>query len=275
MPTQLIFFDIDDTLCRNGQLTDDNHHTLWRLHQQTDVKIAIATGRGSVMMPPDIRTLIAEGLIDAIVHANGQYNVAYEKTADNRLSTHRISHHPLARANAEALAQRCLSLGLPYQQLSENHIAWSQPMPHFDLIAKDFADVCIIAPDYYNDHTIYQFSVFLSEEEESAHQEYIQAFRQLGFHLTRWQTGGADLLPDGTSKARGIDDICQYFNIPLANTMAFGDGLNDIEMLQHVGIGVAMGDGWPAVKAVADYVTDNLEARGIAKALAHFDVLPD
>lgn len=264
MSTQLIFFDIDDTLCRVGKLDADNYHTLQRLHHETPVKIAIATGRGSVMLPPDIRHLISEGWIDAVICTNGQYNMAGEQL---------VSHYPLDKTSACALADTCQQFGLAYQQLSEHHIAWSTPLPHYDDMHKMFHDICLIDPNYCRKHTIYQFSVFLTETEEHLHEEYAAAFHQLGFHFTRWQRGGADILPDGASKARGITDICQHFDIPVANTMAFGDGLNDVEMLQHVGVGIAMGDGWKRLKTVADHVTGTIEEHGILHALQRYNIL--
>ena len=56
-------------------------------------------------------------------------------------------------------------------------------------------------------------------------------------------------------------------------TMAFGDGFNDIGMLGYAGIGVAMGNAADAVKAGADYVTASVEEGGIADALDHFGIL--
>ena len=55
--------------------------------------------------------------------------------------------------------------------------------------------------------------------------------------------------------------------------MAFGDGENDIDMLKFAGIGVAMGNASDEVKAAADYVTDSVDADGIAKALKHFGLI--
>ena len=52
--------------------------------------------------------------------------------------------------------------------------------------------------------------------------------------------------------------------------MAFGDGGNDISMLRHVGIGVAMGNARDEVKAAADYVTASVDEDGVAKALRKF-----
>ncbi len=205
---QAIFFDIDDTLSRDGILHPNSTEVLQRLRNETLLKIIIATGRGSVMLPDDIHQLAQDNIVDAIITTNGQYNLV----GDTVLSQ------------------------------SAHHIAWSEPVPQYDMIAKLFAEYCVIEPDYYQNHNIYQFSVFLTEEEEEAHKEYVDKFKELGFHLTRWRHGGADIIPIGASKVCGIQDVCQHFNIDIHNAMAFGDGLNDIEMLQSVGIGVAMGN---------------------------------
>lgn len=56
-------------------------------------------------------------------------------------------------------------------------------------------------------------------------------------------------------------------------SIAFGDGGNDVTMLEYAGIGVAMGNACDAAKAAADYVTDDITADGLAKALAHFGLI--
>ena len=61
--------------------------------------------------------------------------------------------------------------------------------------------------------------------------------------------------------------------IALEDTMAFGDGGNDHEMLEYVHVGIAMGNASDDVKAVADYVTDSVDEDGILHALEHFGVL--
>ena len=55
--------------------------------------------------------------------------------------------------------------------------------------------------------------------------------------------------------------------------MAFGDGGNDIQMLEHVAIAIAMGNANDEVKNIADYVTDDVEHDGIMKALQHFQLI--
>lgn len=55
--------------------------------------------------------------------------------------------------------------------------------------------------------------------------------------------------------------------------MAFGDGGNDKKMLEYAHIGVAMENGMPEVKAIADYITSDVKEDGIVAALKHFEIL--
>lgn len=67
--------------------------------------------------------------------------------------------------------------------------------------------------------------------------------------------------------------MLEYFRIPLNECVAFGDGGNDVAMLEHAGIGVAMGNAEDDVKRYADYVTDSVDKDGIFKALKHLNII--
>ncbi len=82
-----------------------------------------------------------------------------------------------------------------------------------------------------------------------------------------------EIVPNGFSKSSGITHLCEILGIPLADTVAFGDSNNDIDMLKTVGIGVAMGNGKDEVKEIADYVTDSLQNDGILKACEHLGLI--
>ena len=74
----------------------------------------------------------------------------------------------------------------------------------------------------------------------------------------------------GVSKAGGLRALCAHLGIGLAECVAVGDADNDIEMLQAVGLGVAMGNALPAVKAVAGAVTSDCDHDGCAQAIERF-----
>ena len=94
-----------------------------------------------------------------------------------------------------------------------------------------------------------------------------------GCRMPRWHPAFSDVIPADSSKAVGIERMLSHFGIRREETMAFGDGNNDIEMLEYVEIGVAMGNANNNVKSHADYVTDTADSEGIAKALAHFGLI--
>ena len=71
----------------------------------------------------------------------------------------------------------------------------------------------------------------------------------------------------GNNKADGIKHIMEYLKVDVSHTYAFGDGLNDIEMLSMVGHGIAMGNAFDEVKAVAKELTDDVLNDGFYKAL--------
>lgn len=68
------------------------------------------------------------------------------------------------------------------------------------------------------------------------------------------------------TKASAIDVLCEHLGIPLSDTVAIGDGGNDLEMVSHAGLGIAMGNAVEPLKAVADKVTDDISNDGLAKA---------
>ena len=75
------------------------------------------------------------------------------------------------------------------------------------------------------------------------------------------------------NKGNAIRALCRHLGMTTADCIAFGDSMNDSEMLQTTGIGVAMGNAPDGVKALADIVCDRCECDGIAKALKQLDLI--
>ena len=81
------------------------------------------------------------------------------------------------------------------------------------------------------------------------------------------------MIPKGYSKAVGIRRLMEYFNerngdsVSMDDTYAYGDSMNDFEMLNGYGNSVAMGNADARVKAVAGFVTKSNDADGISYAL--------
>ncbi len=76
-----------------------------------------------------------------------------------------------------------------------------------------------------------------------------------------------ELVPKGIDKAQSLQRLLRKINLTPADLMAFGDGYNDLSMLKLAGMGVAMANAAPEVRAEADCVTLSNEEDGIAVAL--------
>ena len=83
----------------------------------------------------------------------------------------------------------------------------------------------------------------------------------------------ADILPEGGGKPNGLAAMLKHFGWTRDEAIAFGDGGNDVTMLDYAGIGVAMGNACDTAKQAADYVTDDIMKDGLAKALGHFHLI--
>jgi len=76
-----------------------------------------------------------------------------------------------------------------------------------------------------------------------------------------------DITNNDVSKVDAIKKVCAYLNIDISDAMAIGNGDEDIEMLQAVGVGVAMGNATDNLKAVANVITDTNDNEGVALVL--------
>lgn len=84
---------------------------------------------------------------------------------------------------------------------------------------------------------------------------------------------GADLVETEASKAKGLIRLCEWFGTDMADTVAFGDSMNDLEILIEAGIGIAMGNSIEELKTAADYITDDIDQDGIWNACVHFGLI--
>ena len=255
---KIIFFDIDDTLSRNGIIAEHNQATLEAL-AKTDIKLVISTGRSKAILPEDILALLEADVLDAIICMNGQYSFNKEGI---------ISHYPLTDTQTNKIVLLCQKSELIHKFDSATHIAWSdenERLREYNAITPN----SILDPNYYKANTVYQCSVFFNNQEEKMQDV---DFAQDDLKLVHWHHIGADILPAKASKARGIIDLCLHYDIDAKDCMAFGDGMNDLEMFDLVGYAVAMGDAKQELIARADFVTGTIEEYGIQAVLEQFHI---
>lgn len=251
-----VFFDIDDTLYmkESDTLPLSVLPALQQL-QQAGILVGIATGRIQASFPSKINQLIEQLKIDTLITSNGQYVQCRGKVLRNATLPHKIVR-PLVNF------------------LAENHIAYAV-LNNQTLCVSELSDKLThalnpithhyrIDPNYCDHHDVLQILSF-SDESQDALLEHSGLLQ--GLKTVRWHEHSIDIFEENGSKAKGIQCVSEYLGFTMDNVMAFGDGLNDIEMLCTVGVGIAMGNAHPQLKAHAKYTTKAVNEDGIAHFL--------
>ncbi|QDJ13650.1 hydrolase [Mergibacter septicus] len=260
---KLAFFDIDETLyIKQNAIIPKTIPEVFRRLKQQGIRPAIATGRPRCAFPQVINQLIEDEDVDIFVTINGQHN-SYQQQI--------ITQYPLTTLEIKRIIDFMQQHKFEYGFVGNDHIAVSAISPSVQTALTPITSNYIVDPDYYLKAPIYQMLLFYPTEKEGL----ITTSTILGQDLktVRWHPYAVDLLAQNGSKARGIQNIVTHLGLSMKNVIAFGDGLNDIEMLTSVGYGVAMGNACPELKAVADYVTTNIEQDGILTAFQQLQLL--
>lgn len=250
MNRKIIFFDIDGTILDDNKEIPRSTKRAIKQLQEEGVYTAIATGRG-----PDEMRWVCEALgIDSYVAINGAYAVfngeeVYMKNMDKDVAMTLVD---TALENDHSIA---FVTHDDTWALHENH----------PLINSCIATLQMTYPRaeklLHTQRPVNQGIIYCEEKDDAM---YKAAFPELDF--IRFHQYGMDAFPKGNSKAVGIKAIIKAAGFKLENTYAFGDALNDLEMLSYVGYGIAMGNSVPAIKEVADYITTSNSEDGIWQA---------
>ena len=112
------------------------------------------------------------------------------------------------------------------------------------------------------------------EEKAGAELLYFQFKDSLSFSLTKTpaypEVDFINVLAPGVSKGRALQALASHLGISLTEIMAIGDGPNDVSLLSSAGLGIAMGGAPDELKAVADYITLDVDHNGLAAAVNKF-----
>lgn len=259
-----LFFDIDGTLVsfNTHQIPVSAVLALERAKAR-GVKIFISTGRPKVIIT-NLGALEERNLIDGYITMNGGYCFTGDTV---------ISKHPISERSVQAVVSYAAERKIPNIVVGEHDICICDSAEIFEDLFYRQLKVGMVFPSKTVDEAtrgkeIYQLTTFIDEQQEAELAPLIP-----DCEIGRWHPSFVDISGMGCTKQKGIEAMIRHFGIRLEETMAFGDGGNDISMLRHAHIGVAMGNGLDSVKAIADYVTDTVDNDGIAKALRHYGVI--
>lgn len=253
-----VFLDVDGTLVsfKTHEIPLSTRQAIAELHKK-GVKVFLATGRHILSLPH-----FGDLNFDGYIVINGGLCVSADKQP--------IYKHCIPKSNVESMIKLQKTHPFPCLVMDDEGLFINYMNDVVDEVQKLklFPNLKIRSLEESLQRDIYQMVSFISEEEEKTVKPHLPDCDSL-----RWHPAFTDFVPKGSSKAIGIDNIIAKFGIKLEETMAIGDGGNDIAMLKHVGVGVAMGNASDKVKVAADYVTDSVDDDGLYNALKYFGLV--
>lgn len=251
---KIIFFDIDGTLVQLGknELTQKVKNTLIRL-QNEGIKLFIATGRPLFEVPK------FKGItFDGIVSFNGSYCIS---------NNHVIHQNVIDKEDVKTVIQNASKLGHFVQISGKDRMlanGYEENLEKYFKLAKQNLYVSSDFDNLVNDD-VYQMVAAVKEEE---YEQILKDTKSL--KIVSWWSEACDIIPKASGKANAIHKILEYYGYSVEESMAFGDGGNDKDMLEAVGMGIAMGNAIDEVKTIADYVCDTVDNDGICEAIDKF-----
>jgi Cof subfamily protein (haloacid dehalogenase superfamily) len=256
---KVVFFDVDGTLLSevDRMMLPCTREAIKRLIDQ-GIEVVVATGRPYSMC----QEFKALG-IHTFISANGALVKSRGETIYKSLLGAEMVREvaEFAQLNQQGLAffTELFSMnGMGSQDermLTALHdtLSLTQYPPTIDPLLEEVYCMCL-----YADHV---------EE-----QKFVERFPHLRFH--RFHDFVSNILEEReVSKSMAIKQVLEHFNIDRSEAIAFGDGGNDIDMLEYVGLGIAMGNGGEVLKRSADFVTKRASEGGISYALQQFGVI--
>lgn len=257
-----LFFDIDGTLVsfETHKVPQSTVDALQKAKEKGHL-IFISTGRPYVIIN-NLTQLQEKGLIDGYITMNG----AYCFVGDDVLYKSCIPENEV-RKMAE-IAERA---GYASIFVSEHTMTVCNPDEEVRKIFYDFLHINKLPETTFKEldpSNIYQMTIFFKEDVEKAISKELPSCE-----FNRWYPTFVDLTAKGNNKAHGVRILSEHCGVPIEDTVAFGDGGNDVSMLEEAGIGVAMGNASDDVKRKSDYVTDTVDNDGILKALENLHII--
>lgn len=254
MKIRAVFFDVDGTLVSHTKRNvPESTKLVMEKLKEKGIKRVLATGRHM----SEISILPIENMeFDAYIMLNGQ--LCLDSTGNV------ILENPITGFDKEYFIKIFNEKLVPimFVEKDEMYINFINESVE---IAQDAISTPLPDVKNYTGNEIYQVILYADEETENRISKNL-----VGSKITRWNEYALDVISYSGGKESGIKEYLKLNNIKREETMAFGDGENDIDMLKFVGIGVAMGNAESCVKESADYITNSVDDDGIMEAFKKF-----
>ncbi len=272
MKTKAVFLDIDGTLCDRSGIVPASTMEALRTASAQGHHMVLCTGRAKIQIFPWLDKKDFAGCV-SVAGSCVTYKdeVIYQKLMErdalrNMVQYFRDHDMPYFLQAEDALYSD------PYS-VSEMHDAFLEIGRTEEDVDKMLGTLKVVdhpeEEDGIEKALYYRCKVPVEEVDEALGHAF--TIQDSSYKVTRFCDG--EVTCRGVTKALGMEQYLNHVGISREDSIAFGDGPNDFEMLDYAGFGVAMGNGVPALKEKADMVTDSVTDDGIYKAFQTLGLL--
>lgn len=268
----LIALDLDDTLLDSDKHVSPRNEAVLRRAADAGVEIVPASGRFYGAFPEEVKRL---DFIHYVISVNGAEirdlrtdEVIY--TAELPLETAlRIMDHLAALP----VIYDCYMGGWGWMTESlQNQAADYAPNVHYlDMLLHKRSPVPELRAflrEKGRDVQKIQFFIKNAADKPAVMADLAARFPDT--NVTSSVSNNVEINAPGANKGAALLALAEHLGLARAQTMAFGDQLNDLSMIEAAGVGVAMGNADAALKAAADHITADCNDDGVALAVAKY-----
>ncbi len=255
---KLLFFDIDGTLATPGQPPRRAVADAIRATRRNGHLAFLSTGRPQCLVSPEVETIGFDGRI---------YSAGGRVTAGDAVLLDQPMPAEMSRMALDAIREAGL-----FYTLECAGGAYQNVPPFIQRLMPD-----TLPAEAYQGEPVYKISFFAPSPKavDRLRQRLDGRVKLVCFHnmMKGSPLRSGEISDPSVDKGAALRLLCRYYDASPADCVAFGDSMNDAEILQAAGLGVAMGNADAEVKALADQVCESCENDGVAKALARLGLI--
>ena len=270
---KIIFFDIDGTLLgSNGEISDNVRSALLKT-QENGNRICIASGRSKGGLPKAVDDIPWDGY----VLGNGSYGIYQDlEVMKERLDQSAVSEFINYTDEIERIGLILENNEGAYLTSSGGEIVCQvMNQLHKQVPSDALLDYFTVIDDLRQIPEVNKIMYFgAGEHAEPMIEKFAGHFDFLPNSVIQGENlSEGEIMKKGITKAVGIQRMIDGAGYSQQDVIAFGDGYNDIEMIEYAGVGVAMGNGVEALIQKADIITDTHDNDGICQALTILNLI--
>lgn len=256
LKVNLIALDLDDTLLNDGRAISDRNTEILRRCAQRGIYVVLCSGRAEDGIKPFVSRLNIAAL------ESGKYVIAINGCSifdmHRRLQIYKKTVSPEILLQAHKIARQ---EGFETEVYSEGKVFYSREtewtLRDVRMCGLDGEEACDFEK-FLTDSRNSFFKMLIPGEPEKIQQLQKKIKAALGEKAVVFTSKPyfLEILPPNCGKGEAIEWLASFLGIDKKTTMAFGDSMNDESMIEKCGYGVAMANGNPYIKKIADFVTD-------------------